>query len=108
MMERAGALGIGVVQEDEYDASEDRMVMRYSQDMSPIFDRNRELQWSTEWDGYTPSRDLKMVASIPMIVVQKWLTEEGVNVFNSDHWPIIKRKLNDPAYRYLRTGGGRV
>ncbi len=43
------------------------------------------------------------VASIPLVIVEKWANELGVNVFDRSHWPKVKQLLNDPDWRYLRT-----
>lgn len=48
------------------------------------------------------------VASVPNSVILKWKKEKGVDVFNKDHTQAIKKLLNDPEWRYLRTGTGRV
>ena len=48
------------------------------------------------------------VASIPNSVIMKWKRDFGVDVFNKDHTKAIKKLLNDPEWRYLRTGTGRV
>ena len=48
------------------------------------------------------------VATIPNSVIVKWKQDHGIDVFNKDHTPGIKRLLNDPEWRYLRTGTGRV
>jgi hypothetical protein len=80
-----------------------------TQDTDPILDRNKSM--STHNDGYTPSRDIKRVASIPYIIGLKWLNEEGW-WFMDTHDPDIARKLaqklNDPEYQHLRTSEGRV
>jgi hypothetical protein len=90
------------------DESADELVVTRKQDVSTILKRNRELQWHPDYDGYTPSRNMQHAASIPMILIEKWKNEEGIDAFNPDHWPRIVRKLNDPAYKYLRTGGGKL
>jgi len=77
-----------------------------SQDVAPILDRNKALAaWN---DGYSPSRELRRAASIPLIVAEKWRNEEGIDVFNPDHWPAVKRKLNSSDYAYLRTAPGKL
>jgi hypothetical protein len=81
--------------------------IRSVQDATPFLDHNKRLQ-NDGTDGYSPSRELKRVASIPPIVAEKWLTEEGIDVFNRDHWPAVKRKLNSSDYMWLRTSGGRI
>lgn len=76
------------------------------QDCDPILDANKALQ--NDGDGYSPSRELRRVASIPNVVIEKWLNEEGINFFNPDHWSAIRRKLNSNEYLWLRTAPGRV
>ena len=43
------------------------------------------------------------VASIPPILISKWLHEEGLDIFNPDHAERLKAKLNSIEYRHLRT-----
>jgi hypothetical protein len=52
---------------------------------------------------YAADPDMWKVASIPILVQFKWLTEKGVDVNNPDHWPAVQRLLNDPDWRYLKT-----
>ena len=47
-------------------------------------------------------------ATIPAIVIEKWLIEEGIDVFNPDHINKVKAKLNSSEYAYLRTSTGRI
>lgn len=75
------------------------------QDVEPILEHNKRLY--TMNDGYTPSRDFRRVASIPMTVVEQWM-REGINIFDKNCAPAIRRKLNDPQWLYLRTAPGRV
>lgn len=42
------------------------------------------------------------VASIPPIIIAKWLHEEELDIYNPEHAGRLKKKLNDPEYRYLR------
>jgi hypothetical protein len=42
-------------------------------------------------------------ASIPVVVQYEWLKRYGINVFDSDHEEGVRRLLNDPEWRYLRT-----
>lgn len=83
--------------------------VRISQDVAPLLDRNRAM--ANHNDGYTKSREMRRVASIPAIVRQKWLIEEGWDCM-STHDPDVARKLmlklNDPDYAYLRTAEGRL
>jgi hypothetical protein len=82
----------------DYDDSDDQVIVKRFQDVEPILSLNKRTQtmpWSrgeTMWHA----------ASIPNIVVEKWLREHGVNVLRRDHWPAVRRLLNSNEYRYLR------
>lgn len=75
------------------------------QDVAPVLDANKRL--FNDSDGYSPSREMRRVASIPLIVVEQWM-KEGVDVFNPDHAKEVRRRLNMPEWRHLRTASGRV
>jgi hypothetical protein len=51
----------------------------------------------------TKDKSMRKVASIPLIIIEKWKRELGVDVMNKDHMTKVKQLLNDPQYRYLRT-----
>lgn len=89
-------------QYDECDAT--GYVVR-SQDVEPYLEANKTLY--TADDGYSPSRELRRVASIPLIIIEQWM-KEGVNIFDNNCQAEIKRRLNDPANLFLRTAPGRV
>ena len=76
------------------------------QDTGAILDRNRAM--ATHNDGYSPSRDIRRAASIPLILVAKWLQEEGWDAFDPACGDQLKKKLNDPDYLWLRTAPGRL
>ena len=75
------------------------------QDVEPILDNNKRL--ANDNDGYSPSRELRRIASIPLVIVEKWKNEMGVDVFKKDHQAKVRALLNDPDWRYLRTSPGR-
>ena len=83
-----------------------RLVVEAVQDLAPILERNKAL--AVAGDGYSPSRELRRAASIPAVVAEKWRNELGIDVFDPDHWPAVRRLLNDPEWRWLRTAEGRL
>lgn len=108
LCQRAQAAGV-LHEEMTWDPSEEIMVVRSSQDVDAILDHNKEREnYGISGDGYNADRSMRYVAEIPLILVEKWLREEGLNVYRDDHWERLRAKLNDPEYRYLRTSGGRV
>ena len=74
-----------------------------SDDVEPILDHNKLLRGMDQ-----PNTDgLKHVASIPNVIMVKWLNEawqRGQNVrYLSPEWDeIVARKLKDPEWAYLR------
>ena len=83
-----------------------RAVLERVQDVESVLARNKAL--AREDDGYSPSRELRRAASIPLVVAEKWRNELGVDVLDPDHWAAVKRLLNDPEWRWLRTAEGRL
>lgn len=53
-------------------------------------------------------KNMWRAASIPNIIVEKWKKEEGLDIFNENHWPKIREKLNSEEYRFLRTSPGKI
>lgn len=97
----------GVASTFHYDEMTDTAHIRRTQDVEPILDNNKRLQ--TFNDGYTPSRDMKRIASIPLVICERWIKEDGVNWLalpKKEKGEYLRRKLNDPDNRHLRTSGG--
>lgn len=79
------------------------------QNITPILEQNKQKQNDSDFNnGYTPSGDMKHVASIPLITLMQWAKEAGVNPMGMEMQEIIRKKLNDPNYVYLRTGKGQI
>ena len=75
-------------------------------DVEPILEHNKMLRGmeQTNTDG------MKHKASIPNVLMVKWLNEEwtrGSNIryLSEEFEQLIARKLKDPEYAYLLTGG---
>ncbi len=82
------------------------LIVHREADVEPLLEANKALY--TSGDGYAPSRELRRAASIPMAIIEKWRNELGVDVFNPDHKPAVRRLLNSSEYLYLRTAPGRL
>jgi hypothetical protein len=100
----------GILQRMIMDETEDVLVVKSTADVEPFLEQNKaDMRASEEGSrGYTPSRDLQRVASIPNIIIEKWLKEEGINVFDENDTPKVLAKLDSPEYLYLRTAPGRL
>lgn len=81
-----------------------------TQDVAPILERNKAMAVTN--DGYSQSRELRRVASIPYGLGIQWLNEEGWWFMDADKDPDVAKKLaqklNSSEYQYLRTAEGRV
>lgn len=77
-----------------------------TQDATPILEANKAM--ATANDGYSPSRELRRVASVPYIVGLKWLNEEGWWFLDPACADKLAAKLNSSDYAYLRTADGQV
>lgn len=71
------------------------------QDVSSVLDANKEAQ--NHVNPNSPDGSMRRVASIPMIFAQKWLDDYGINIYKREHWDAVRKKLNDPEWRWLRT-----
>lgn len=82
------------------------LIVHREADVEPLLEINKALQ--TSGDGYTPSREMRRAASIPLAIIEKWKNELGVDVFDPDHIGAVRRLLNSNEYRHLRTAPGRL
>ncbi len=76
------------------------------QDVSSILEANKRDRLSGN-DGYSPSRDMRHVARIPLGLVNEF-HNMGLNIMNPDDWKIIKGLLDDNDYLALRTSDGKL
>jgi hypothetical protein len=103
----AGADFAGDVSHWWRDEGDGRSTIVSVQDVTPVLERNKAM--ATHNDGYSPSRELRRAAFIPNIIRQKWLNEEGWDAYRPDlYGEQLRRKLNDPDWRFLRTAEWRM
>lgn len=90
-----------------YEAQDDKILTHRYQDVSNLLKQNKEER--NTFDGYNKARDMKKVASIPLVVLYQWLQDDGVFLFAmtaEEQHEYLKKKLNNPKYYYLRTSEG--
>lgn len=95
----------GVITRWSYDEPSKRSIIVRAQDPLPILEDNKRLYNSG--DGYSPSREIRRVATIPKVIVEQWMSE-GVSILDKNCRNEIRRRLNDPENLFLRTAPGRV
>jgi hypothetical protein len=93
----------------KYDHSEDKVVLQNVQDVEPLLELNKkELTGDSMYGTGDNAVGMRKVASIPLVVIEKWKRELGVDIMNKNDWPKIKQLLNDPENRFFRTREGRL
>lgn len=84
-----------------FDRSEHQVHFERVQDVEAILDNNKRLQseqQKSDWGRH--------IASIPNVILEKWINEDGVNYLSlpkDEFARMVKRKLRDPDYAWLRT-----
>lgn len=88
---------------ETWKAEQGKIVICREQDVQPYLEANRRRQR----DFSRSKGGLRMVANIPNVVVEKWMSE-GVNIFDRNHAKEVQRRLNSNEYAYLRTSPGKM
>ncbi len=86
-----------------------QVVFRTISEVDPVLEANKDLQ--SQGDGFSRSRDLRRVASIPVGVLAQWSEESGIDLQalpRKERQKFIFRKLRDPEWQHLRTSPGRI
>lgn len=89
-----------------YNEADGKIHVQRLQDVETNFDTNKA-EYNSHGDHarFAQGHNHKM-ASIPMAVYEKWL-KEGFDVLGDDDQE-LRRRLNDPANRHLRTKPGKL
>lgn len=96
----------GPVDIHHYDDTTGKTTLETIQDVNPIIAANK-IDLLSGHDGYSPSRELRKVASIPNIEIAK-LYQRGINIFNRGDWPKIAALLDSQEWEAFRTAPGRI
>jgi hypothetical protein len=101
----------GVQQTSYIQESDGNLTIKTTQDVEPVLKKNKRL--ITLNDGYSKSRDLKRIASIPNICLSIWAKEyNGTNnwfaIPHIERKKILRKKLNSNEYRYFRSSEGKL
>ena len=95
------------------DDMENKIVVNEEVNIDPHLKHNKILL--NQDDGYSKSRDLKRVASVPLGALQVWASEFDPS--SKGNWwklpkeiqsKILKLKLNSSEFKYFRTSQGKI
>ena len=106
LLEHDKLLGKKVYHHYDYETDITRIETVY--DVEPILNRNKAAAKDPSYQKKGIKSGWWHAGTIPNGVIAKWLSEEGINFYDKNHWQAVKRKLNSPEYRYLRTGSGKL
>ena len=98
----------GVTTTFDYDPATDTTYVGREQLVEPAIDLNKARQNDPNYSKDGIKREWWHEAFIPNIVIEKWKTELGVDLFNKDHLKKVKSLLNSPEYKYLKTTAGTI
>lgn len=93
----------GQVTDVKFD-SDGKIIVRARQECADVLWLNKEQRNH----GAEKNEFGTLVARVPLGIVHKWLVEDGIDVFGGEQQDGLARKLNDPDWAYLRTGGGNI
>lgn len=95
----------GIVEEFIYDEAaaknEHRFAIKRTADVSGALAENARARANS--DGYSKSRDMRRVASIPDIIRFQWIEKFGVDPCAKGNENLLWRLLNSNEYAHLRT-----
>ena len=79
-----------------YDHSEDKIVQHSVQDISPLLELNKK-EFNKDYihGGVETQGGMRKVASIPLISIEKWKAEHGVDILNIDFYGHTKVISNE-------------
>jgi len=80
------------------------MAIEHIQDIKPLIDSNKKLQQ----EDHHIADDFRLSARIPMTVYYEWKNKFGVDMFDPNHKEGVKKLINSPEYRYLKTTNRRI
>ena len=89
-----------------YDEQTGQTHIEYVQDVQPILEQNKALA-NTDMQKQGIKNGWMFYGSIPNVVIHRWL-KEGIDFYNKDHWPAVKRKLRSSEYKYLNAGNAKL
>tara|TARA_R100001460_G_scaffold92329_1_gene134187 strand:+ start:151 stop:426 length:276 start_codon:yes stop_codon:yes gene_type:complete len=78
-----------------------KIVINRSQDVERILDFNKE----RNIDGHNRKSDMRLVGSIPFVVIEMWMKECGAKLGSSELNEYIKKKLQSGDYSKLIANG---
>jgi len=74
-------------------------IQHKSEDLTKLLDQNKRLQQ----EDHSIRDELRLSARIPVTIYYEWKNKFGVNLYDKNHAPAVRKLLNSIDYRYLKT-----
>tara|TARA_B100000035_G_scaffold313549_1_gene327527 strand:- start:825 stop:1106 length:282 start_codon:yes stop_codon:yes gene_type:complete len=84
-----------------YHWEDNKLVVDRSQDVQDILDFNKE----RNIDGHNRKSDMRLVGSIPFVVIEMWMKECGAKLGSKEFQEYVKKKLTSGEYSKLIANG---
>ena len=88
----------GTYETFEYDDDTGDITVRRWADVEPVLNVNK----AAHLDGDGKTGDMWLAARIPNDVALLWKQLYGVDAWRAEHWPAVRRLLNDPDWKHMR------
>lgn len=72
----------------------ERMIIKRTEDVEPVIEDAAEFRNNTR-NGFSKSKNYRKIGSIPLIVVQQWLTEKGIDLMAPGNEKYVRQALNE-------------
>jgi len=79
-------------------------IQRHDADVSPTLDWNKKLQNEPQ----TKTESFHHIASVPPIVIERWLVESGLDYGSREFTQFMRKKLRDRDWIFLKTTDKRL
>ena len=87
-----------------YDNPSGEFAIEHIEDIQPLIDSNKRLQQ----EDHHIKDDFRLSARVPMTVYYEWKQKFGIDAQKKEDWPAVKKLLNSPEYKYLKTTQRRI
>jgi len=84
-----------------YHGEDDKLIVNRSQDVQDILDFNKE----RNIDGHNKKSDMRLVGSIPFVVIEMWMQESGLKLGSQEFAEYVKKKLMSGDFNRLIANG---
>ena len=85
----------------KYFDEDGKVIVNRSQDVQRILDFNKE----RNIDGHNRNSDMRLVGSIPFVVVEMWMKECGAKIGSPEFQEYVKKKLTSGEFSKLIANG---